>query len=75
MAHLPPENLPAFDPFSQSKTLFLPAPGVRGILVARQGAGFTRRSKKFTGASAALKWCEEKRIGLVYFFPPIASNN
>jgi hypothetical protein len=68
MAHLPLKNLPAFDPFSQPKTLFLPAPGELGFLVERKGVQFKAREKKFAGPEAALAWCIKYRVGLVYYF-------
>ena len=70
MAHLPPKNLPAFEPYSQPKTLFLPAPGQLGFLIERQGEQFKASEKKFKGPEAALAWCIRCRVGLVFYFSP-----
>ncbi len=67
MAHLPPQNIPAFEPFSQRKTLFLPAPGRVGVLVETVNGRRRSRNKKFTSAAAALAWCIKHRGNLVFF--------
>lgn len=70
MAKLPPNFLPGFNAVAQSKTLFLPAPGTHGVLVA-MAAQPRRKTRRFANASAALAWCEKHRINLVYFFPVV----
>jgi hypothetical protein len=66
MAHLPRELL-GVDPFAQPKTLFLPAPGTRGILVTRSGSRFRSQIKRFEGPQAALTWCIDHQVGLVFW--------
>jgi hypothetical protein len=75
MAHLPSENVSNFAPFSQRKTLFLPAPGTQGLLVTRVGERFKTRAMKFRDAHAALTWCEKHRAGLVYYFGADPASN
>jgi hypothetical protein len=69
MANLPPNSLPDFDAVAQSKTLFLPAPGTLGVVVA-MSVRLSRKERRFANVGAALAWCEKHRINLVYFFPP-----
>jgi hypothetical protein len=68
MAHLPHNTVSNFAPFSQRQTLFLPAPGIQGLLVTRTADSFKTRAMKFKNAQAALTWCEQHRAGLVYYF-------
>ena len=56
MAHLPPENLPAFPPFSQSKTLFTAAPGRDAVLVEVRAGRPRQKNLHFKDAFAALTW-------------------
>jgi len=70
MAHLPPKFLPGLDPFSQPKTLFLPAPGTDGFLVTRRGKGFSSKAKRFADAHAALDWCQKHCASLIFW--PVA---
>jgi hypothetical protein len=75
MAHLPPENIPAFEPFSQRKTLFLPSPGQAGVLVETVNGRQRARNKKFTSPGTALEWCIKHRGNLVFFFNDDPSQN
>ena len=75
MAHLPPENISAFEPFSQRKTLFLPAPGTAGILVETVKGRQRSRELQFSGPEAALAWCIEHRGNLVFFHNEEPSKN
>lgn len=75
MAHLPPQNVPGSDPFSQPKTLFLPAPGTAGVLVIRDAAGLRSRNKRFASAHAALDWCQAHRAALVFWPLPDPARN
>ena len=69
MAHLPPENLSAFEPFSQRKTLFTVAPGREAILVELLKHGKRRsRQLKFEDAHAALTWAMDH--GAVFLLMP-----
>lgn len=69
MSH-PAKIPPAFQPFSQPKTLFLPAPGRAGVLMQRAGSRYRSRAVKFSGPEAALAWCLKNQAGLVFFYPP-----
>lgn len=75
MAHLPIKNLFAEAPFSQSKTLFLPAPGRLGFLVTRKGRRHSAVPMRFASAHAALTWCDSHRAAMVYFFGESAKAN
>jgi hypothetical protein len=75
MAHLPPEKLLGVEPFSQRKTLFLPAPGVAGVLVEIVAGRRRSRIKKFTSGAAAFAWCEKHRSNLIFFFNEDPSQN
>lgn len=60
MAHPPPKNLPAFEPFSQRKTLFAFPPGQTAVLVELLKTGKRRsRPLKFKDAHEALTWAME----------------
>lgn len=69
MAHLPPGFLADLAPFSQPKTLFLPAPGTLGILVTHRAGRFTSKAKRFASPRAALAWCLSHRAALVFWWP------
>ena len=75
MAHLPPKNLPAFEPLPQRKTLFLPAPGTEGILVETIHGRPRKRQVKFTDSAAAFSWCLKHRSNLVFYFNDDPSKN
>jgi hypothetical protein len=75
MAHSPPKFIPGVDPFSQPKTLFLPAPGKVGILVTRTAKSMRSRPKRFMNAHAALAWCQENSAALVFYPVADPSNN
>ena len=70
MAKLPSNFLPHFNAAAQSKTLFLPSPGTHGIVVDMTGRP-RQKARQFANSGAALAWCEEHRINLVYFFPVV----
>jgi hypothetical protein len=55
------------DLFSLSRTLFLPAPGQRGMLVTHARGRMRKKVMKFPDAQAALAWCEEHGAGFVYW--------
>ncbi len=74
MAQTPSNSLPEFNPLAQSQTLFLPAPGILGLLV-KMSPKPSRRPKKFENAAAALAWCERERINLVFWYPDEAARN
>lgn len=77
MAHLPPDPLSNLPPFSQARTLFLPAePGTVGVLVVQRGRRTTATSRRFSGgATAALAWCVKERVNLVCFFAASPTQN
>jgi len=75
MAQPPPGVLPARTPFSQSLTLFLPSPGIEGILVRRIGRRETAEPMQFDGSQAALALCEKNRASLIYYFDAIPAFN
>lgn len=66
MAHLPPQNLPAFQPFSQSKTLYTVAPGHDAILVELRSGRRRSRPMRFKDAHAALDWSIAHGAGFVH---------
>ncbi len=68
MAKSPQNSLPFFGGVSQTKTLFVPAPGKLGVLV-KMFPKPTKSERSFENAATALAWCEQERINLVYFFP------
>jgi hypothetical protein len=68
MAHSPLKIVAGFNPAPQSQTLFLPAPGKRGILVTHRRGRTTAKVMQFPCSHAALTWCERRRAGLVYYF-------
>jgi hypothetical protein len=74
MANPPPDPLAGFDPSGQTETLFLPAPGKLGILVSKRRGRRTARELPFTGAAAALRWCQRRRVNLVYFHSQASRN-
>lgn len=74
MAHIPKGGLTA--PTPGSRTLFLPAPGVLGILVTeRAGRATAEEQREFSSATAAISWCLESRVNLVFYFESIPSQN
>jgi hypothetical protein len=75
MAHSSRKKLPAFEPFSQRKTLFLPSPGTAGVLVEIVSGRRRSRALKFPGAEAALEWCIKHHGNLVFFFNEDPSQN
>jgi len=70
MAHLPLKTVAGYDPASQRQTLFLPAPGKRGILVTQHRRRTTAKAMRFASSRAALTWCEDHHASLVYLFGP-----
>jgi hypothetical protein len=75
MARPPRKKLPAFEPFSQRKTLFLESPGIAGILVESVKGKHRKRALKFRDAHAALDWCIKQSAGLVFYFNNDPSKN
>ena len=67
MANLPPDLLSGFDPSGQTETLFLPAPGKTGMLVSKRRGRRAAEPLQFRSAAAALAWCQQRRVNLVYF--------
>ncbi|MDR3427837.1 hypothetical protein [Silvimonas sp.] len=53
----------------KSKTVFLPWRGTLAIIVIRCGEKFSRRTKSFATAQAALAWCEKHQANFNYFQP------
>ena len=74
MAKSPQKLLPNSGGFAQSQTLYLPAPGTLGVLV-KLSPKPSSSERKFASAAAALAWCEQERINLVYFFPNESARN
>ena len=74
MAKSPQNSLPFFGGVSQTKTLFLPAPGTLGVLV-KMFPKPSKTERSFENAAAAMAWCELERVNLVYFFPNEVAQN
>lgn len=74
MAQSPKGGLSA--PTPGSRTLFLPAPGTEGILITqRNGRDAAEERREFGSATAAISWCLESRVNLVFYFDSIPSQN
>ena len=74
MAKSPRNSLPHFGGSSQTKTLYLPAPGKLGVVV-KMFPTPSKSERRFENAAAALAWCEKERVNLVYFFPDETAQN
>ncbi|HEV2452761.1 MAG TPA: hypothetical protein VGY98_00775 [Verrucomicrobiae bacterium] len=68
MTNLPPKKIPAFEPLSQRKTIFLPAPGREGILVEILAGRRRARNCKFAGRHVGAACCLKYPSDLVFFF-------
>jgi len=73
MADLPPNSLPDFDAVAQGKTLFLPAPGTLGVVVA-MSVRPSRKERRFANVGAALAWCENTGSTSFTSFRPAMTN-
>ena len=59
---------PQFPPLDdQTRTLFLPSPGTRGILVQQKAGKRVAVARRFPGSGAAMAWCESTKTALVYW--------
>jgi len=62
--------------FEQSKkTLFVPAPGTRAILVTEKAGRRRQRVMRFKDAHAALDWAIAQSATFLYFGGPDATHN
>ena len=79
MAHSSAGSLPDFSGFSQSKTLYLPAPKkgapAKGILLTPHGVSYRESVKQFADAHAALTWCERHEVALIFWHVPNPAAN
>lgn len=66
MAQPPPQSVPDFAGFPQSKTLFISAPVKVGVLLTPRGRSYRKTELPFASATAALAWCEAHGASLVY---------
>jgi hypothetical protein len=73
MAQSPQKSLSDFTPDAQRKTLFLPAPGMLGVIVQMDPKP-SRRERRFLGPDDALRWCLANRVNLFYFFADDSHN-
>lgn len=63
-------------PFNADRaTLFFDAATARAELVSSRRGRQHRRTRKFTSAEAALRWCMDTRTHFVLFWPSASESN